>query len=103
MANIAIAKLSKSIRFDSTKWSPIGGDNEAPFLVYALAKAFPEDTFWIIGKSDYSKVFPNGLLPNIKDIWSSEYWDGYNPTNLVRNKTYDDYPENYETFYRYIN
>ena len=103
MANIAIAKLSKSIRFDSTKWSPIGGDNEAPFLVYALAKAFPEDTFWIIGKSDYSKVFPNGLLPNIKDIWSSEYWDGYNPTNLVRNKTYDDYPENYETFYKYIN
>lgn len=103
MANIAIAKFSKSIRFNSDKWSPIGGDNEAPFLVYALAKSFPNDTFWIIGKSDYSKVFPNGLLPNIKDVWNPEYWDGENPTSLVNKKTYDDYPDDYEKFYRYIN
>lgn len=104
MANIAIAKLSKSIRFDSSKWSPIGGDNEAPYFIYALAKMYPNDTFWIIGKSDYSKVFPNGLLPNIKDAWSSEYWEnGDNPTALVNNKNYDDYPEDYEKFYRYVN
>lgn len=104
MANIAIAKFSKSIRFDSSKWSPIGGDNEAPFLVYALAKMFPNDTFWIIGKSDYSKVFPNGLLPNIKDIWSPEYWENeINPMSLVNKRTYDDHPDDYEKFYRYIN
>lgn len=91
MANIAIAKLAKSIRFDPAQWSSVGGVNEAPFLIYALAKTFPEDTFWIIGKSDYSKVFPNGLLPNIKDIWSKEYWETEkSPTSYLNSYSYDE-------------
>ena len=104
MANIAIAKLAKSIRFDQAQWSSVGGVNEAPFLIYALAKTFPEDTFWIIGKSDYSKVFPNGLLPNIKDIWSKEYWETEkSPTSYLNSYSYDENPELYKSFYRYVN
>ena len=100
--NIAFAKLGKLIKFDSNKWTPIGGDNEAPFLLYTLAKAYPQDTFWIIGRSDYSKVFPEGLLPNIKDLWSPEYWpDGVNPNRWIPRPQAENYKKNPETFERY--
>lgn len=92
MANVIYAKFGKSILFDESKWSPAGGDNEASYLLFAMARFYPEHTFWIVGKSDWDRVFPEGheKFPNIKYIWSKEYWeDATNP-----NKYSDDEDKN---------
>ena len=107
MANYAVAKIGKSIKFNSSSWGSIGGDNEAPYFIYTMAKRYPNDTFWIIGKSDYSKVFKDKpLLPNIKDLWSKEYWDcDSNPgvwNKIIRANDYDSNPEVFKAYYNYI-
>lgn len=107
MANYAVAKIGKSIKFNSSSWGSIGGDNEAPYFIYTMAKRYPNDTFWIIGKSDYSKVFKDKpLLPNIKDLWSNEYWDcDSNPgvwNKIIRTNDYDKGPEVFKAYYDYI-
>ena len=38
-------KLGKSIKFDSSKWGAIGGDQDAPELILKLAEQNPNDTF----------------------------------------------------------
>ena len=86
MGNILFGKLGKSVLFDSKKWSSIGGDMEAPYTLFALARFYPEHTFWIISKNDYEKVYPNGLskFKNIKNCWSKEYFtDGVHPDKLI--------------------
>lgn len=72
---IAVAKIGKSLKFASS-YSPIGGDNEGPSLVKALANNNPNHTFYIIGRSDYKKlsgqqraeIFPYN---NVIDIWEN--------------------------------
>ena len=101
--NIGIMKQSKSILFKQDKWGPIGGDNEAPAFIYMLAKKYPQHTFWIIGKSDYSKTFDKPLLPNIKDLWSKEYWEnGVNPNSWVK-LPYEESEQEHLKYYSYIN
>ena len=69
--NVAVGKVGKSILFDSSKWSAIGGDVEAPTFYLHLFDAFPDDVFYIIGKSDYSKwADKNGWHDNVVDCWS---------------------------------
>lgn len=102
MANIGFYKGGKSVIFNSDHWGPVGGDNEAPFLLYALAKSYPQHTFWILGKSDYSRYYSKKpLLPNIKDIWSSDYWPGKNPNKYIHD-TYDEASEDWEKYYAYV-
>ena len=55
MKNIAFAKIGKSIKF-KTSYSPIGGDNEAPNILVSLANNNPDKTFYIVGRSDFSKL-----------------------------------------------
>lgn len=55
--NIAFCKLGKSIKF-KTKFSPQGGDNEAPLVLSALANNYPENTYYIVGKSDFCRLNP---------------------------------------------
>ena len=101
MANILFGKTGKSLLFSPKKWSPVGGDMEAPYLLFALARFYPEHTFWIISKSDYSKVYPNGLsmFPNIKNLWSSEYWeDGIDPMTWSKDTSNE---EQITKFYKY--
>ena len=100
MANIAIAKLGKVIKFNEKTWTPIGGDNEAPYFMYAMAKAYPQHDFWIVGCTDYSQVFPNGLLPNIHDLWGPKYWDGVHPYKWIK-PPYDEAKELHWKYYRY--
>ena len=74
--NIAIGKIGKSILFDSNKWGAIGGDNEAPLLYEHLFHNNPDKTFYIVGRSDYSKCeqrVRNRLNKhgNVIDIWSN--------------------------------
>ena len=74
MKNIGFAKIGKSVKFRSNRYSPIGGDNEASCTIRAVANNNPDKTFYILGRSDYStltdsekvEVFPYG---NVVDIW----------------------------------
>jgi len=68
---IAIGKFGKSILFNSSKWGPIGGDHNAPMIYLNLAKNNPQNTYYIIGKSDWSKMPKefHDKYPNIIDVW----------------------------------
>lgn len=81
MANVAIARLGKSIRF---RRKDIGlyafsGAGEARTLFLTLARLNPQNTYYIVGKSDYGRLkdeekaelFPNN---NVIDVWA-EYKD----------------------------
>lgn len=71
MANIAIGKIGKSMLFDPKKWSAIGGDSEASLIYLNLAKYNPQNTYYIIGKSDYSRMPQDyrNQYPNVIDVW----------------------------------
>jgi hypothetical protein len=72
--NLIIGKIGKSILFDREKWGAIGGDNEAPLFYQTLFKAFPQHTFYIAGKSDFSRIsnsLRRKISPhnNVIDLW----------------------------------
>jgi len=74
MKNFVFAKIGKSIKFSTKNYSPIGGDNEPSCVLRALANRNPDKKFYIIGRSDYSRlsdVDKNSLFPydNVIDIW----------------------------------
>ena len=74
MKNIGFAKIGKSIKFNQHTQSGVGGDNEASCTLRALANNNPDKTFYIIGRSDFSKisdVTKCNLFPydNVIDIW----------------------------------
>lgn len=74
MKNIGFAKIGKSVKFKTNKYSPVGGDNEASCTLRSLANNNPDKTFYIIGRSDYGtlndgeklELFPYG---NVVDVW----------------------------------
>jgi hypothetical protein len=88
--NVLIGKFGRSIYFDKARWSIYAGDEEAPLLFIALAKAYPQHTFYMVGRSDVSKYresrrgrnvlfadLDDGTLDvpdNIVDLW-----EGFNP------------------------
>src|SRR5574344_103507 len=107
MANIAIAKMGKTISFNFEKHGPIGGDIDCPSFIYAIAKTYPEHDFWIIGRNDYSKVYPEGLLPNIHSIWNEKcysllYEPGIKPWSNIDDNDYESHPEDFENYYNYV-
>ena len=74
MNNFAFAKIGKSIKFLKNRYSPIGGDNEPSCVLRALANHNPDKTFYLVGRSDFSKLSDNerfDLFPydNVIDIW----------------------------------
>ena len=93
--HIAFAKIGKSIKFNS-KFSCCGGDNEAPAVIKALANNNPDKTFYIVGRSDcsrlteseYHAIFPYG---NVIDIW-----------NGAVHKTFRDRKDYNDPFYHHI-
>lgn len=71
--NIFYGKFGRTVMFDKKKWSTIGGDNEAPALLLKLASTHPEDTFYLISASDFSKFDKlREAYPNIVPLM-----DGY--------------------------
>lgn len=72
--NIGFGKFGKSIKFREKSWGIHGGDASPSILLASLAKSNPDDTFYLIGKSDFSRLdlkrklelFPN---KNVIDIW----------------------------------
>lgn len=77
--NIFYGKIGRAILFDQNKWSGIGGDNEAPILLLKMAQMHPEDKFYIIQCSDFSKWAGSIKYPNIIPLM-----DGFDVT-------YDDH------------
>lgn len=77
MANVAVARLGKAIRFrrkDIGKFA-FSGAGEARTLFITLAKLNPQNTYYVVGKSDLNRmseeekaeIFPNN---NVVDIWN---------------------------------
>lgn len=64
-------KIGKSVKFNPQTWSAIGGDNESPKLIKAIAELNPDDTFIIISKSDIQKSKSKGITlpPNLFDVY----------------------------------
>ena len=76
--SIAIAKVGKSCKFRSSNWGATGGPNEAPVFYEVFAKLNPDKTFYIVGRSDFCRLYPEErarIAPNnnIIDIW--EFFD----------------------------
>lgn len=96
MHNFAFAKIGKSIKFLRDNYSAIGGDNEPSCVLRALANHNPDKKFYIIGRSDFSKLSENQcieLFPydNVIDIWK-----GYRtPKSSEVGYDYYNYPIQY--------
>lgn len=92
--NVVIGKMGRSIYFDRKKWKDGAGNNEAPNLFSAIAKLQPQNTYYLIGKSDFSRVsddirkewFPHG---NIVDCWEGFNPKEHDPTTWIWNKLKD--------------
>jgi hypothetical protein len=56
ITRVAYGKIGQSIIFDSKKWGPNGGNNEGPVLLQSLANNNPDVTFYLVGKSDFSRI-----------------------------------------------
>lgn len=79
MKNVVIGKIGRSIFFDRKKWKASAGNNEAPLFFSAIAKLNPQNTYYLIGKSDFSRV-----SQDIRDYWFPhknvvDIWEGFNP------------------------
>lgn len=71
---IGFGKFGKSIKFNYKNWGLHGGDAAPSILLSALSQKFPDDTFYILGRSDLDKLdgymfneyFPN---KNVINVW----------------------------------
>lgn len=77
--NVVIGKIGRSIFFDRKKWKAAAGNNEAPLFFSAIAKLNPNHTYYLIGKSDFSRV-----TQEIRDYWFPhnnvvDVWKDFNP------------------------
>jgi len=75
MANVAVGKIGRVISFNPDKWTPTGGDAENPPYLEQLFFRHPENTYYIIGVSDFSKVSRAeqeriNKNNNVVDIWA---------------------------------
>ncbi len=96
-----IGKVGKSILFDSSKWKSWGGDLDAPLFYENLFHHNPGINFYLLGKSDFSKISKQlrdriNKHGNVYDLYvglneyqkeRSRYWkeiykDKYTGTNL---------------------
>lgn len=57
--NIGFIKVGKSIKFKESTFGAIGGDIDPGNLLRILANNNPTDKFYILGRSDYSKLSQN--------------------------------------------
>lgn len=77
--NIAIGKFGRSMYFDESSWSIYAGDDSPKIVYLELARKHPNDTFYILGASDFTKwkerntgFFAEEAVPeNIVDVWNS--------------------------------
>jgi hypothetical protein len=82
-------KIGKSIKFNENTWSAIGGDNEAPKLIKAIAELNPNDNFIIIGKNDIQKSKNINLPKNLFDIYEGASKNDKSDNLYIFNKLKD--------------
>lgn len=95
---IAIGKLGRSIKFGRHLWKDVAGNNEPATLFSAIANKHPENTYVLIGKSDFSICNKEYI-----DYWFKhgnviDAWEGFNskeddpityPYERVKNMKFD--------------
>ena len=54
--NIIIGKFGKSINFEPMQWGMIGGDSESAIFAQSIAHLYPDDTFYLVSRSNFSKL-----------------------------------------------
>lgn len=72
--NIVFGKMGRAIYFNRKRWGDGAGNSEAPIFISAIAKLNPQNNYFLIGKSDFSRVseevrkewFPHD---NVIDCW----------------------------------
>lgn len=87
---IVIGKVGRSMYFNRNNWKAGAGNNEAPLLYSAIARLNPQNTYYLIGKSDFSRVsdevrkewFPHD---NVVDCWANWKAKEDDPTTWIWN------------------
>src|SRR5574344_87258 len=74
--NIAFGKLGRSMKFNRDNWKDGAGNNEPAILLSTLANAFPNDNFYVVGKSDFARCSEKQLKywfkhDNVFDVWEN--------------------------------
>ena len=82
--NIVIGKMGRVVAFDPARWSPVGGDAEAPPYYEALFHNNPDNTYYILGSSDWQKLHHTqrddlNKHDNVIDMWAG--WDVWRNAN----------------------
>jgi len=54
--NIVIGKFGKSINFEPKNWGMVGGDSESAIFSQSLAHLYPDDTFYLVSRNNFSKL-----------------------------------------------
>lgn len=79
--NIAIGKLGRSINFDESKASAIGGDIDPPPLFKMLAELNPNINFYMVGKSDLTRFKEANKITTLDDLFGSSSFSF--PSNII--------------------
>ena len=83
-------KIGKSVKFNPSTWSAIGGDNESPSLITKMAELNPDDTFIIIGRNDLDKHRRELNLPNnLRDVYEGATKEERKDINYIANRLKD--------------
>ena len=53
---ILIGKFGKSINFEPTQWGMVGGDSESAIFAQSIAHLYPNDTFYLVSRNNFSKL-----------------------------------------------
>ena len=56
MSNILIGKFGKSVNFEPMQWGMIGGDSESAIFAQSIAHLYPDDTFYLASRNNFSKL-----------------------------------------------
>lgn len=91
MKTIAIGKIGKSIQFKRSRWgTATGGQMEPPLFYSTIANLNPQNTYVLVGKSDFSKLSDEERKDWFKYDNVIDLWDGFSFKNYEGNV--EEYP-----------
>ena len=78
MTNIIIGKFGKSINFEPTQWGMVGGDSESAIFAQSIVHLYPNDTFYLVSRNNFSKLPIGTQLKINKNGNLIDCWKDYN-------------------------
>lgn len=96
--NIAVAKMGRTIKFQRNLWHDGAGNNEPTIFIEALAKRNPDNNYYIVGRSDFSKIrgqvkeemFPNhNVFDGFEGYDKPQHDAEMYPTELLKDVDFD--------------